>query len=221
MSTPTLTDKVSQLIEKDILIGKLEPGSKLVVADLKTKYQVGASPIREALVKLSWINYVTLEPQKGCWVADISSDELKEVYDGLRLISKELLRRAMRENNRGWELRVISAFHHLTRDYQKVSELDWCTQEDTQHQFYRELLSGTQAKNMRFLFNHMLNQARRYRYFAHNSGLSVLNSINDYESIIQPFIDRNIDATLEKLDLALTRNMRQIQAIIEKSGIAA
>ena len=148
MSTPTLTDKVSQLIEKDILIGKLEPGSKLVVADLKTKYQVGASPIREALVKLSWINYVNLEPQKGCWVADISSDELKEVYDGLRLVSKELLRRAMRENNRGWELRVISAFHHLTRDYQKVSELDWCTQEDAQHQFYRELLSGTQARNM-------------------------------------------------------------------------
>lgn len=221
MSTPTLTDKVSHLIEKDILIGKLEPGSKLVVADLKTKYQVGASPIREALVQLSWTRYVNLEPQKGCWVADISSDELTEVYDGLRLISKDLLKKAMRENNRGWELRVISAFHHLNRNYQKSAELDWCTEEEIQHQFYLELLSGTQAKNMQFLLNHMLNQVRRYRYFAQNNGLSGLNSIDDYETIIQPFIDRNIDSTLEKLDLALINNMRQIQTIIGKSGIAA
>ena len=221
MSTPTLTDKVSQLIEKDILIGKLEPGSKLVVADLKTKYQVGASPIREALVQLSWINYVDLEPQKGCWVADISSDELTEVYDDLILISKELLKRAMRENNRSWELRVINAFHHLTRVYQRAAEFDWYTQEEAQHQFYMELLSGAQAKNMQLFFNHLLNQARRYRYFSHNSGLPRLNSFDDYESIIQPFIDRNVDATLEKLDFALISSMRQIQTIIEKSGLAA
>ena len=49
MSSPTLTDKVSKMIRQDILNGELRPGQKLVVADLKQKYNVGASPIREAL----------------------------------------------------------------------------------------------------------------------------------------------------------------------------
>lgn len=65
MSSPTLTDKVSKMICQDILTGELKPGQKLVVAELKQKYNVGASPIREALVQLSWSKYVKLEPQKA------------------------------------------------------------------------------------------------------------------------------------------------------------
>lgn len=66
MSSPTLTDKVLRMIRQDILDGELKPGQKLVVAELKEKYNVGASPIREALVQLSWSKYVKLKPQKGC-----------------------------------------------------------------------------------------------------------------------------------------------------------
>ena len=51
MSSPTLTDKVSKMIRQDILNGELAPGQKLVVADLKNRYNVGASPILEALVQ--------------------------------------------------------------------------------------------------------------------------------------------------------------------------
>lgn len=54
MSSPTLTNKVMEMIRQDILLGELAPGQKLVVADLKARYDVGASPIREALVQLSW-----------------------------------------------------------------------------------------------------------------------------------------------------------------------
>lgn len=65
MSSPTLTDKVSKMIRQDILNGELTPGQKLVVADLKARYNVGASPIREALVQLSWSKYVKLESALG------------------------------------------------------------------------------------------------------------------------------------------------------------
>ncbi|MEF1184410.1 GntR family transcriptional regulator, partial [Vibrio sinaloensis] len=38
MPSPTLTDKVAKMIYLDILSGELKPGQKLVVADLKAKY---------------------------------------------------------------------------------------------------------------------------------------------------------------------------------------
>lgn len=78
MPSPTLTDKVAKMIRHDILVGNFAPSEKLVVADLKTRYDVGASPIREALVQLSWSKFVVVEPQKGCWVAPISTSELAD-----------------------------------------------------------------------------------------------------------------------------------------------
>lgn len=50
MSSPTLTNQVMEVIRQDILLGELAPGQKLVVADLKERYNVGASPIREAFL---------------------------------------------------------------------------------------------------------------------------------------------------------------------------
>ncbi|MGL4985050.1 MAG: GntR family transcriptional regulator, partial [Plesiomonas sp.] len=76
MSSQTITDKIFHIIKKDILLGILKPNQKLVVAELKERYGVGASPIREALIKLSWSKFVCIEPQKGCWVAPVSVAEL-------------------------------------------------------------------------------------------------------------------------------------------------
>ena len=94
MSSPTQTNKIMEVIRQDILLGKLTPGQKLVVADLKEHYQVGASPIREALVQLSWKKYVKFAPQKGCWVAPVSVEELTDLFNAHQLISHELLKKA-------------------------------------------------------------------------------------------------------------------------------
>ncbi|MBO0237116.1 GntR family transcriptional regulator, partial [Vibrio parahaemolyticus] len=79
------------MIRQDILDGELKPGQKLVVAELKEEYNVGASPIREALVQLSWSKYVKLAPQKGCWVAPVCKDELHDLYESLQMVSACLL----------------------------------------------------------------------------------------------------------------------------------
>ena len=115
MSSPTLTDKVSKMIRQDILTGDLKPGQKLVVAELKNKYNVGASPIREALVQLSWTKYVKLEPQKGCWVAPVCKKELNDLYDSLRVVSSVLLKKAILAGDEAWELDVLTSYHKLSR----------------------------------------------------------------------------------------------------------
>ena len=121
MSSPTLTDKVSKMIRQDILNGELTPGQKLVVADLKARYNVGASPIREALVQLSWSKYVKLEPQKGCWVSPVSKKELNDLYESLRVVSSVLLKKAISAGDESWELDVLTSYHncHEYSTYQK------------------------------------------------------------------------------------------------------
>jgi len=125
VSSPTLTNKIMEVIRQDILLGELSPGQKLVVADLKARYNVGASPIREALVQLSWKKYVKFAPQKGCWVAPISVDELEDLFETNLILSRVLLERAIINGDEAWELNILTTYHKLSKINPAASDVDF------------------------------------------------------------------------------------------------
>ncbi|GLT18564.1 XRE family transcriptional regulator [Vibrio zhanjiangensis] len=219
MSSPTLTDKVSKMIYQDILSGEFKPCQKLVVADLKRRYDVGASPIREALVQLSWTKYVSIEPQKGCWVSPVCIDELADLYDSLRTIASVLLKKSIRLGGEEWELDVLTSYHKLSRISLNDENFDWQRWEERQHQFHIALLEGSKSPNMFGFFHDLINQIKRYRYFARNNGLDTRQlEINEYEKILDLVMAKETEQAAEYFDRHLYRSMEQIQTTIENAA---
>lgn len=107
---------VYQQLREEIVRGTHAPGSPLRLQDLSQAYGVSMIPIREALRRLEAEGFVRIVPNKGARVAELSFDELHDVYrtrmlveeDALRLaflnIDAETLRRARELNERGLEL---------------------------------------------------------------------------------------------------------------------
>ncbi len=219
MSSPTLTDKVAKMIYLDILNGELKPGQKLVVAELKAKYNVGASPIREALVQLSWTNYVNLEPQKGCWVASVTLDELTDLYQSLRFVAAALLKQAIESGDESWELEVLTSFHKLSRIKNSQERFDWTEWEERQHQFHVSLLEGAKSKQMFNFFNDLINQVKRYRYYALANGLDIsVLDLDEYEHIMKLVLAKDTDKATEMFEKHLSRSMMNIQGVIEQAA---
>lgn len=217
MSSPTLTDKVSKMIRRDILNGELLPGQKLVVADLKQKYNVGASPVREALVQLSWSKYVTLQPQKGCWVAPVSKKELNDLYESLRVVSSVLLKKAIATGDESWELEVLTSYHKLSRMNNSAEEFDSAEWEERHQQFHVALLEGADSKNMFEFFSDLINQVKRYRFLA-LAGVPEsedLFNINEHEMIMKLVLAKDAEQATERLDQHLIGSMRRIEKVIE------
>ena len=79
MEAKTLTDRAYQLLRNDIIHGVLAPGSKLRIEQLKQSYQVGATPLREALYRLTADGFVAVQGQRGFRVADMSLEELEDI----------------------------------------------------------------------------------------------------------------------------------------------
>ena len=75
----TLASSVYDRLRGDILSGSLPPGEKLRTEALRARYEVGNSPIREALNRLSADGLVTREDQKGFRVAAASRADLEEL----------------------------------------------------------------------------------------------------------------------------------------------
>ena len=68
----TLSDQAYTRLRRDVIQGDFAPGSKLGIEQLRTAYAVGATPLREALHRLSAEGFVVVEGQRGFRVADIS-----------------------------------------------------------------------------------------------------------------------------------------------------
>jgi len=67
-ATDTLSERAAVRIEADILAGALAPESRLGIAETAARYGVGATPVREALTRLSAEGIVTLTLHRGAYI---------------------------------------------------------------------------------------------------------------------------------------------------------
>ncbi|NAW59037.1 MULTISPECIES: GntR family transcriptional regulator [unclassified Vibrio] len=215
MPSPTLADKIAKIIRTDILAGKLKPGQKLVVADLKERYCVGASPIREALVQLSWSRYVTLEPQKGCWVAPICKNDLSDLFDTLSVLSRILLAKSIQHGDESWELEVLTAFHHLSR-LQNHSDEDWHSLEDRRQVFHHSLLDGAGAQRLCEFFNQTFNQVKRYQSYAmHQRHFTPRLDIDTHERLMKSALAKDTEQATALFEQQLTDHKQQLERALD------
>jgi DNA-binding GntR family transcriptional regulator len=110
----TLADVAYQRLRRDIVSGVLAPGAKLPMEQLSKQYEIGMSPLREALARLVGDSLVVTEGQRGFWVAPLSIEELDDITRVRTLIETEALQLAIEKGGPEWEAAVRSAYDELT-----------------------------------------------------------------------------------------------------------
>ena len=108
LQTSSLASVVQQEVERAILVGEYEPGSKLIEAALAQKMGVSRGPVREAFRMLEEAGLVRTEKNRGVFVRDIPIDEAVEIFD-LRAAMDELVGRQLAENITTAQLKEIRA----------------------------------------------------------------------------------------------------------------
>lgn len=95
MARVTAQDAVLSALRDDILTGVLGPGDQLVQEGLAERYGVSRVPLREALKMLESEGQVVYHPHRGYFVAELSVDDLREVYRLRGLLEDTALREAV------------------------------------------------------------------------------------------------------------------------------
>jgi phosphonate utilization transcriptional regulator len=106
LQSSSLASVVQQEIERAILQGEHEPGSKLIEATLAQKLGVSRGPIREAFRMLEEAGLVRTEKNRGVFVRDIPIDEAVEIFD-LRAAMDELVGRKLAKDITPAQLKEI------------------------------------------------------------------------------------------------------------------
>src|SRR5690606_12464270 len=102
-------------IRGDIIFGKLAPGQKLRLEQLREAYGTSVSTLRELLNRLASEGLVEAEGQKGFMVAPVSARNLREIAAMRLLLETHAIAQSFAAGDMEWEGRVVAAHHKLAQ----------------------------------------------------------------------------------------------------------
>ncbi|WP_117235065.1 GntR family transcriptional regulator [Vibrio maerlii] len=158
LSTLSLTAK--ETIKRNILRGIHQPSEHLAVSKLTKRYEIGASPMREALFLLDKEGYVTMEANRGCYVTPLTFDELEDVKESLLITGNIVIAKAIENADENWQIAQLKFCNQLNQIKNPIGgEGDMI---DTLIQFYSSLLTNHKMASMADFLMRLINRFARY-----------------------------------------------------------
>jgi DNA-binding GntR family transcriptional regulator len=77
---PPKADEIVDIVQSDIVAGRLLPGAVLRQEQLAQSFRVSRTPVREALRRLQAAGLVSLIPHRGARVRSLSRDDTRETF---------------------------------------------------------------------------------------------------------------------------------------------
>lgn len=162
----TLSERAAALIQRDILTGRLPPGSRLGIMDLAQGYGMGATPVREGLSRLVARQLVIALGQRGFRVAPVSESDLRDITRMRIVVEQEALSLSMKAGRDDWEAGIVAALHRMQRYIERTgSQFHEGREEfDTLHKgFHTSLLEACGSPRLLAAHSDLYDQAYRYR----------------------------------------------------------
>ena len=76
-----LREIVYEELKRQILVGEIAPGTRMMEVELAEDMGVSRTPVREAIRKLEKEGLVTIEPRRGAYASDISIKDMVDVLE--------------------------------------------------------------------------------------------------------------------------------------------
>lgn len=211
---PTIASDVYSRLRRDILVGHLAPGQKLRVEFVSERYSSGASPVREALNRLSSEGFVDRHDQRGFTVASVSQEQLRELVKTRCMVEGVALRESIRCRDGAWEEAVVLAYHRLSRtarvldEESRIPSLEW---ENFHKDFHMVLLANCGSTLLIRYCGDLHDQALRYRSIAVCINRNSRNALSEHEKLK----DLSLSGDSEAAVALLARHYHETAGLLE------
>jgi GntR family transcriptional regulator, carbon starvation induced regulator len=220
VETKTLSGNAENALYEDIVSGRLSPGRKLRPEELRSRYNVGISPIREALLRLSSDGLVERMGQRGFRVPQASVEDLADITDMRCHLSCLALKRSIERGDFSWEAGVVAAFHQIEKVTALVAKdpaahLDeW---ERLNRNFHRSLESACGSPWLLHFARVTYGQSERYRRFFVAYRALMPESQNEHRDILEAALARKTEEACGLLEHHIRKGVELVKDGIFKT----
>jgi len=170
----TLADEAYLAIKSDIMRGVRHPGERLRIEKLRTIYNIGPTPLREALQRLSADRLVVAEGNRGFSVAPFDLDEFNDLNTARIAVEQAALRLSLQNGGIEWEGGVVAAAYVMEREDKALTGHSgpvpdsW---EQANAAFHASLVAACGSKWLLWTRSHLHDLCERYRRAAVSHGV--------------------------------------------------
>ncbi len=200
----SLSAKVFDSLENEILTGVLERGEVLSENKISARLGVSRTPVREALQRLEQEGLVKTEPGKGAVVLGISHGDLLDIYEIRIRIEGLAARYAARniteeQSRKMLELVELQEFYVFRNDSFKLRDLD--------SQFHSMIYEFCTSRILTDTLNSLHHKIERFRRMSVETGGRGSLSVEEHREIAAALAAHDEDRA-EELLIAHIRNAR-------------
>jgi DNA-binding GntR family transcriptional regulator len=215
-SKATRTGEVYEALRADILNTRIEPGSKLKIAQLSNRFGVSLSVVREALTRLGEQRLVVANPQRGFSVVGLSVSDLDDLTNVRTKIESMALRDSIAHGGVAWEAEVVAALHRLERTeiYADPAHVnpDWL---DLHRAYHHSLVAGGASTRLREIANTLRDNAELYRMWSRTWAHDVDRDLQaEHRAIMTAALSGDEQAAVAALSQHIARTTAALKALV-------
>lgn len=188
-------------LKKQILSGRLLPGSRLVESTLADQWQVSRTVIREVIKQLELEGFVKIVPYKGTEISRFSLEDIAEIYEIQASLEGMAAGLAVQRVGK-MEIRQLRQIHQQLNKALHKNPEDWQKINVSFHQFFIGKCGNQRLQNL--IKNHRDQFARYWRIILSIPGQREKNT-EGHEKILQAIAKGDV----LKVRLAMEEHIRQ------------
>jgi DNA-binding GntR family transcriptional regulator len=198
----TQATTVYRRLKDDVIRGALAPREWLRIDALRERYRAGASPLREALNRLSAEGLVVLSDQRGFVVADITVEDLLEIAHTRCSLNEIMLPPALDRGDAAWEERVVVAHYHLSKLAPFTSEGRVNDEYLVRHrELHMSILAPCGSRWLLDLSGKLFDWTVRYQNLALRADIVASRNVaSEHNEIIKAVLARNTELSIRLLN---------------------
>jgi len=212
----TRTAEVYAALRADILNTEIEPGARLKIADLSSRFGVSLSVVREALTRLGEQGLVVANPQRGFSVIELSANDLDDLTSVRIQIESMALRDSVAHGGVAWEAQVVAAHHRLERTEIYINpprvNPEWL---DAHRAYHEALVAGGASKRLRAIAGALRDNAELYRMWSRTWAHDVDRDVAaEHRSIMTAAFSADEEAAVAALSQHIARTTAALKEFV-------
>ena len=206
-----LREIVYEELKRQILIGEIAPGTRMMEVELADVMGVSRTPVREAIRKLEKEGLVTIEPRKGAYASNISIKDMVDVLEvrqGLEGMAAAIASGKITEQQKEELLQVIENYR-VAVDSENVEEIIRYDEK-----FHSMIVSISGNKTLIQVFSTVQELALRFRYIYYDDFNRYENMPKEHQRIEEAIFSGDS----EKARIAASDHVARLKDFVMNDG---
>ena len=185
----TRAEWVEAEIRGSILSGELVPGEKLNIGALSETLQVSPTPLREALQRLAGNGLITISPQRGAFVTELTAADLTDIYNMRMLLEPKAAEESTKRATQPWRERVVRAHERALELAQAPSVADVVARESAHRELHLVIIENCGFPRLLSAMRELMDHSARYRIAVRSQLGSRPEVVEEHTAIVDAILN--------------------------------